>query len=102
MGERLAGRHHLDRRDRGVETLVAGLGARALHGLLDAVRRQDTKRYGHAASERRLRDALGDLAGDVIEVRSRSADHGADSHDGVELAGFGEALTNERNLPRAA
>ena len=55
----------------------------------------------HAGVEADLGDALGDLAGHVVEVRRAAADDGAQADHGVVLAALGQALGDQRHLERA-
>src|SRR4051812_45199095 len=79
-------RDHLDGAERSIPALVAGLRSCALDGLLDAVSREHAERDGHARRERDVRDALRDLAGDVVEVRGGAADHRGERDDAVDPA----------------
>src|SRR3569832_496395 len=75
---------HLQRGERRLGALVAGFGARALHGLLDGVHREHTEGDGQVVFQRHLCNALRTFASDVIEVRRRAADHATERNHGVE------------------
>ena len=45
-------------------------------------------------------DPLGDLAGDVVEVRRRAADDAAEGDDRVDLPLDARGAAGERDLPR--
>src|SRR4051812_35299348 len=79
-------RDHLDGAQGGIPALVARLRAGALDGLLDAVGGEHAERDGDARRERDMRDALRDLAGDVVEVGCRPADHSGERDDAVDPA----------------
>ena len=91
----------LERGDRRIGALVAGLGAGALDRLLDGVRRQHAERDRHAGVLRDAREAAGAFAGDVVEVRRRALDHGAERDDGVVALAQRQLARDQRQVERA-
>src|SRR5690606_13803231 len=79
-------------------TLVAGLGAGTLDGLLDGIDGQYTEGDRHAKLHGDLGQALGAFTGDVFEVRSAATNDRTQGDDGVVLALLGDLLCNQRNL----
>ena len=92
---------HLDRGHGRLEALVAGLGAGPLDRLLDGVGGEHAEHDGHAGVELHPLDAGRALAGHVLVVARRAADHRAQADHRVEVARGGEALGHERQLERA-
>ena len=80
---------------------VAGLGARALDGLVDVVAGEHAERDRELALRRQRADAGRRFAHHQVEVRRRAADDRAQADDAVELAGVGDLARQARDLHRA-
>ena len=77
------------------------LAAGAIGGLFDGVDGQHTERCRDTGCGVHRRDALGGLAGDVLEVRGIAADHGAEADHRVNPAVRRELARGDRNLEGA-
>ena len=72
--------------------LLPDLPPGALDRLLQRVGGDDAEDDGHARVQRHAPDAVGRLAGHVVEVRRLAAHHAAQTDDGVIAAALGQAL----------
>ena len=86
---------------RRIGALVARLRSRTLDRLLDGVRRQYAERHRHAGVLRDARESAGALAGDVVEMRRRALDHGAERDDRVVALAERQLARDERQVERA-
>src|SRR5262245_39522278 len=77
---------HLECSDGRLCPLVSSFGAGALDGLLDAVGGEYTEYHRHSARRRDLTAAACRRAGDVFEMRSRTANHATQCDDRAHLA----------------
>src|SRR6185369_998174 len=84
--------------NRGLETLVAGLGAGTFHGLLDGVGGEHAEGYGYPAVQGNGCNPLGHLGSHIVEMRCRTADNGAQADDGIVFSAFCQLLGCQRNL----
>ena len=91
---------HLDRGQRGFESLVPHLQSSAVNRLLERVAGKNAEGMRHAGFLCRLANAARDLVDDHIVVPRVSAKQAAEADDGVIFLCFGERARGDRDLER--
>jgi len=94
-------RGKLDRRERGVEALVAGLRSGPLERLLDGIGGEHAEAHGDVGGGRGRGDPVGGLPGDVVEVRRGAADHRTERDHRIDAAARDHLAHDLRQLPRS-
>ena len=86
----------LDCRHRRIESFVAGLRAGAIDGLFEIVCRHYSKSYGEVCFKRNLGDTFEHFRGDVLVVRSLSANHDAETNHRIVFVAERRAFGRHR------